>query len=158
MALLPFDPAHAALVASWPRSAQEAEWWCGGGPFPVPAQTVADWQREADVRAYMLLTGGVIAAYGELWTDADEGEVELARVIVAPAARGNGRGRALVLGLLSEAAQTGCPDILMRVNPANEIALRCYHGAGFQPVDAELASAWNSVQPVPYVWLHHTGS
>jgi ribosomal protein S18 acetylase RimI-like enzyme len=155
---LPFDPAHVALVAGWPLSVQEAEWWCGAGPFPVPAQTVADWQREADVRAYMLLTAGAVAAYGEVWVDADEGEVELARIIVAPAARGHGLGRALVRGLLSEAAQTGYPDILIRVHPANEIALRCYRAEGFQAVGAELASAWNAGQPVTYEWLRHTGT
>lgn len=157
MQFLPFDPAHVALVGSWPRSAQEAEWWCGAGPFPVPAQTVADWQREADVRAYMLLTAGAIAAYGEVWTDAEEDEVELARIIVAPAARGNGLGRALVRGLLSEAAQTGYPGIFIRVHPANEIALRCYRGAGFEAVDPGLARTWNAGQPVMYAWLRHTG-
>src|ERR1700685_1466427 len=92
---LPFDPAHVAVVAGWPLSAQEAEWWCGAGPFPVPARTVADWQQEEGVHACMLLADGVIAGYGELWVDADAGEVELARIIVAPAARGNGLGRAL---------------------------------------------------------------
>jgi ribosomal protein S18 acetylase RimI-like enzyme len=156
MQFLPFDPAHAALVASWPRSAQEAEWWCGAGPFPVPARTVADWQREAGVQAHMVRTDGVIAAYGELWTDDDEAEVELARIIVAPAARGHGLGRALVRGLLSGAAQTGYPDILIRVHPANEIALRCYRGTGFQTVGPELARAWNVGQPVTYEWLRHT--
>jgi ribosomal protein S18 acetylase RimI-like enzyme len=155
---LPFDPAHVALVASWPRSAQEAEWWCGAGPFPVPAQTVAGWQHEADVQPYMLLSGGSIAAYGEVWVDPGEAETELARIIVAPAARGKGLGRALVRGLLSEAARTGYPDILIRVHPANEIARRCYRGAGFLAVDAELARAWNIGQPVTYEWLRYTGS
>jgi [ribosomal protein S18]-alanine N-acetyltransferase len=154
---LPFDPAHAAVVASWPRSAREAEWWCGAGPFPVPAQTVADWQREADVQAHMVLADGAIAGYGELWTDDDEGEVELARIIVAPAARGNGLGRALVRGLLSEAVLVGYPNVFIRVHPANEIALRCYRGAGFRAVDPELARDWNAGQPVTYDWLRHTG-
>lgn len=158
MEFLPFDPAHVALVASWPRSAQEAEWWCGAGPFPVPGQTVADWQREADVQAHMVLADGVIAAYGELWTDDDEDEVELARIIVDPAARGNGLGRALVRGLLSEAERAGYPGIFIRVHPANGIALRCYRGAGFQAVDPALARARNVGQPVTSDWLRHTSS
>jgi GNAT superfamily N-acetyltransferase len=156
MEFLPFDPAHAALVANWPRSAQEAEWWCGAGPYPVPAQTVADWQQEADVHPHMLLVDGTIVAYGETWVDAGEGEVELARIIVAPAARGTGVGRALVRGLLSEAAKTGYPDVLIRVNPANETALHCYQAEGFQQVAPELARAWNAGQPVSYTWLRHT--
>jgi ribosomal protein S18 acetylase RimI-like enzyme len=158
MEFLAFDPAHVAVVAGWPLSAQEAGWWCGAGPFPVPAQTVADWQREAGVHACMLLASGAIAGYGELWVDDDEGEVELARIIVDPAARGHGLGRALVRGLLSEAAQAGYPNIFIRVHPANEIALKCYLGEGFSEVGPELARAWNVGQPVTYAWLRHTPS
>jgi ribosomal protein S18 acetylase RimI-like enzyme len=156
MDLLPFAAAHAVTVAGWPTSSAEVVMWCGRQEFPVPAQTVTDWQREDDVQAHVLLDDdGRLVAYGELWCDAEENEVELARIIVAPDARGKGVGRVLVRELLVRAREAGFADVLIRVHPDNERALRCYRGAGFVPVDAGLAEAWNVPQPVDYHWLQH---
>jgi len=157
--LLPFaagDAAdHAAMVAGWPVSAAEAAMWCGRREFPVAARTVAAWQQDDDVRAHLLVADGRPVGYGELWCDAEEDEVELARIIVAPDARGQGYGRALVRGLLAQALGTGCSEVFLRVHPDNEPALRCYRGAGFVPVDPALAASWNTAQPVAYVWLRY---
>jgi len=155
MDLVPFAPTQAGLVASWPRSAEEVVMWCGKQEFPLPVETVDAWQHSEEVRAYLLIADDVPIGYGELWLDAQEDEVELARIILAPAARGRGVGRALVLSLLSEAVKIGWSDIFMRVHPDNTVALRCYRGAGFVPVEAELAAQWNVPQPVEYVWLRH---
>ncbi|GGX56869.1 hypothetical protein GCM10010515_25460 [Streptomyces fructofermentans] len=116
-------------------------------------RTVAGWAQAEDVTARMLLEGERIVAYGELWFDAEEDEVELARIIVAPWARGTGLGRLLVAGLLKEARAAGHTDVFMRVHPANERALACYRAAGFVPVDRESAALWNVGQPVDYAWL-----
>ena len=153
--LLAFTPAHAALVAGWATSATEAVQWCGETVFPMPAQRVADWQQDSDVQGYLLIVDGVPTGYGELWLDAEENEVELARIIIAPPARGQGLGRTLVRRLLDEAAQTGWSDVFVRVHPDNRAALRCYQGAGFVPVEAALAEEWNRPQPVDYAWLRH---
>ncbi|TLS47093.1 GNAT family N-acetyltransferase [Streptomyces montanus] len=155
MNLLPFTAAHAITVASWPASATEVAMWCGQREFPVTEGTVLGWQRDDDVAARVLVEGERVVAYGELWFDAEEDEVELARIIVAPEARGRGLGRVLVRGLLSEAESAGHSDVFMRVHPDNDRALRCYRGAGFVTVDPDLAKAWNTLQPVAYVWLRH---
>ena len=117
--------------------------------------TAAVWQRDADVTAHLLITGEQPVAYGELWFDAEEDEVELARITVAPEARGRGLGRTLVRGLLDKARDSGHADVFMRVHPDNDTALRCYRGVGFVPVAPESAEAWNAAQPVDYVWLRH---
>ena len=155
MELLPFAPAHAATVAGWPVSAQEVLMWCGRQEFPLPARTVAGWQRDEDVQAHVLVVGADVVGYGELWFDAEEDEVELARIIVAPGRRGSGWGRTLVRGLLAHAVAAGHADVFMRVHPLNAAALRCYRGAGFVTVDADLAASWNAAQPTAYVWLRH---
>ncbi|MFI8287639.1 GNAT family N-acetyltransferase [Streptomyces sp. NPDC085614] len=155
MELLPFAAAHAGTVAGWPASAQEVVMWCGRQEFPLPARTVAGWQQDEDVQAHVLVVGGDVVGYGELWFDAEEDEVELARIIVAPGSRGAGRGRALVRGLLAHAVAAGHGDVFMRVHPLNAAALRCYRGAGFVTVDAELAASWNAAQPTEYVWLRY---
>lgn len=153
MELRPFAVADAAIVAGWPVSAAEVALWCGPRDFPVAAQVVAGWQQDPDVRSHVLVGGGMPLAYGEVWCDEEEGEAELARVIVAPGARGRGIGRRLVRGLAEQALWAGHTEIFMRVHPANTAALRCYRGAGFLPVAPALAAEWNAPQPVSYVWL-----
>ncbi|MFJ8295369.1 GNAT family N-acetyltransferase [Streptomyces sp. NPDC094447] len=153
MDLLPFAGAHAVTVAGWPTSAGEVVMWCGREEFPVPTQTITAWNRDGDVQAHVLVEDDKVVGYGELWFDAEEDEVELARIIVAPDSRGKGVGRVLVRGLFARALGEGFTDVFMRVHPDNENALRCYRGAGFAPVTAALAESWNLAQPVGYVWL-----
>ncbi|GAA3145834.1 GNAT family N-acetyltransferase [Streptomyces rectiviolaceus] len=157
MELRPFAVADAATVAGWPASAGEVALWCGLRDFPVAPRVVAGWQLDGDVRGRVLVEGERLIGYGEMWCDAQEDEAELARIIVAPGARGRGAGRVLVRGLAELALRAGYTEIFMRVHPANAAALRCYHAAGFLPVDPALTAEWNVPQPVSYVWLRHAG-
>ena len=152
-----FAPAHAAAVARWPVSLHEVVMWCGEREFPMTEQTIDGWQQGDDTEAYVLkeASGAQVLGYGELWIDAEEDEVELARIIVARDLRGRGLGRALVRGLLARAIEAGFDGVFMRVHSDNNAALRCYRGAGFVPVEADLAATWNAVQPVSYIWLKH---
>ncbi|MDX2565451.1 GNAT family N-acetyltransferase [Streptomyces sp. TX20-6-3] len=151
--LVVFDMAEAAEVATWVRSADEAFMWCGKADFPFSAATVASWREMQESNAFMLREGGTLVGYGELWFDAEEGEVELARLIVAPSARGKGVGQKLVRNLSEAAKKEGYSSIFMRVHPSNKPALECYSRSGFSPVDSADAAAWNAAQPVEYVWL-----
>ncbi len=150
MGLRSFETADAAVVAGWAGSAEECRRWCSRDE--VTAETVTGWAAESDVTAYLLVEDGEPVGYGELWTDDEEGEVELARLIVAPAFRGRGLGRRLV-SELTALAQDRHPAVFMRVHPDNSAALRCYTGTGYEHVPPEQAGEWNRVQPVPYVWL-----
>jgi ribosomal protein S18 acetylase RimI-like enzyme len=106
------------------------------------------------VAAYLLVDGGEPVAYGEVWSDDEEGEAELARLIVAPARRGRGLGRALVAALVERA---GYEDVFLRVRPDNAVALAAYRRAGFVDVPADLQAEWNAPQPRPYAWLRYAG-
>ena len=96
--LLPFAPADAALVSSWAVGDDVVRSWCAVEGDSVPADVVAGWSEDDDVEAYLFgdPTATAPVAYGELWLDDEEGEVELARLLVAPERRGQGIGRALV--------------------------------------------------------------
>jgi ribosomal protein S18 acetylase RimI-like enzyme len=153
--LIPFTPAHAGLVAGWPTSADEADMWCSRAEHPFPAEVVAAWGEQPDVAAYLLTDGDIPVGYGEVWSDDEEDEAELARLIVAPAARGRGVGRALTAALV---ARAGHDDVFMRVRPGNAAALATYRRAGFTDVAADLQAEWNAPQPRPYAWLQHTGA
>jgi ribosomal protein S18 acetylase RimI-like enzyme len=145
-----FEASHAAAVAGWSRSAEECRRWCSRDE--VSPEVVAGWSAAADVAAYVGIEEGQPVAYGELWLDDDEAEVELARLIVAPARRGRGLGRELVTRL-TERALRHHPAVFVRVHPDNRPALRCYAAAGFLPVPPPQAQEWNRGQPFPYVWL-----
>jgi ribosomal protein S18 acetylase RimI-like enzyme len=150
--LRPFAPPDAEAVAGWPGSADEVWQWCSRKS--VTAEVVAGWAAQPDVAAYGLVEDGELVGYGELWIDAGESEVELARLIVAPSRRGRGVGRRLVAGLL-ERALGHHPTVFLRVHPDNAAALRSYAGAGFTPVAPVEAGEWNRGQPTGYVWLRH---
>lgn len=93
-------------------------------------------------------------AYGELWVDAGEREVELARLLVAPAHRGRGIGRRLTR-LLVERARRIHPRVFPRVHADHTAALRCFAAAGIRRVSAAEEARWNRDQPIPYAWMVH---
>jgi ribosomal protein S18 acetylase RimI-like enzyme len=154
MELRPVTGDEAATVAGWCTSPVEASMWCGHVGASVPVEKIVGWAAEDGVRQFGLHDGQGLVAYGELWLDEDEAEVELARLIVDAARRGRGVGRTLVAELVSR-ARSHHPDVFMRVHPDNAAALRCYAGAGFVRVASELEQEWNRPQPVAYVWLRH---
>jgi ribosomal protein S18 acetylase RimI-like enzyme len=154
MDLRPFTADLAATVVSWPRSVAEVAMWCGRTDGPVSVETVVGWSAEQGVRPFGLHDGQRLVAYGELWLDDDEAEVELARLIVDPRRRGQGIGRILAARLLA-LAQAEHDDVFMRVHPDNEAALRCYAAVGFTRVSAEQEASWNAPQPIRYVWLSY---
>jgi GNAT superfamily N-acetyltransferase/uncharacterized protein YndB with AHSA1/START domain len=150
--LHPFPAESADVVSGWARTSEETIRWCGRPTAPVPAEQINAWGTEPSIHAYGLFQNDRLVAYGELWIDDDEAEVELGRLIVDPAERGHGLGRRLVTEL-SHLARQRYPHVFMRVHPANAAALRCYAAAGYVPVDAELTAEWNAPQPMDYVWL-----
>ena len=67
-----------------------------------------------------------------MWTDG-HGAVHLVRLIVDPARRGQGLGRALCQQLLTEAlARSGDGRVRLKVRRDNPAALRTYLSAGFR--------------------------
>ncbi len=129
--LTPFTPDSAGLVAGWSTSADEADMWCSRAEHPFPAEVVAGWATKPDVAAYLLLAEGEPVAYGEVWSDEDEDEAELARLIVAPAARGRGVGRALTAALVANA---GYDNVFLRVRPTTRWRWR--------PIAARDSTTW----------------
>src|SRR3954447_13199933 len=153
MPLEPFDPARAALVAGWAVGDEVVRAWCAVEGDAVPSDVVASWSHADDVEAFLFAEAGdEPIAYGELWLDDEEGEVELARLLVAPDRRGRGVGRALVLSLAEHARRTHpeLSDVILRVRPENEQAIRAYAAAGFVAVAADEQSVWNQGQRFAY--------
>ena len=148
---MPFEDRHAALVLSWAQDDTELDYWASLSERPAPS-VFGQWLSEPDTYGRLLLDERPVA-YGELWVSGPESEVELARILVAPESRGRGVGRELVACLVAEARGHQVSSAWVRVVSSNEPALRCYVGAGFSRVPAELERALNVVQPREYRWL-----
>ena len=152
-----FTAEAAAVVSTWAATPDEVVSWCSRTEAPVPPDVIAGWSGQPGVRAYLLLDAGRPVAYGELWIDDEEEEVELARLVVDPERRGQHLGRALARRLTRE-ARRAYPTVFLRLVPGNAAALRCYSGAGFARVDPVTERAWNENQPTPYVWMTYVGA
>ena len=148
----------AATVASWSTTAAEAAAWVSelwtSHPGDRPGVV-------APARRRRVATSGPRrhpVAYGEVWDDAEEDEVELARLIVDPARRREGVGRRLVGALLDLAGSYGRSACFLRVVPDNVAARALYRCAGFVEVDQALMDEWNVGQSAEYVWMQQRGS
>jgi ribosomal protein S18 acetylase RimI-like enzyme len=140
------------MVSSWATTDEEVLMWCGAAAAPVAAEQINAWTLEDGVEPFGLYRGQQLVAYGELWVDDGEAEVELARLIVDPGERGQGLGRRLAAEL-ARLARSRHQRVFLRVHPSNVAAQRSYAAAGFVPVEAHQAAAWNVGQPFVYIWL-----
>ncbi len=150
MSLERFADGDAEQIATWARTYEEALGWCSMTDVPVPPEVVIGWARDAATEAYVMRERGRIVAYGEIWID--ETEVELGHLIVDPACRNDGIGRALTAAL-ADIGRSHRDEIYLRVMPDNIAAQRCYESAGFTRVDATREASWNVGQPRTYVWM-----
>src|SRR5262245_43097461 len=153
--LRPFDPALAEQITTWTTSADEVNAWSSRFDDQVPPEVIVGWSRADDVEAYVGVVDATVVAYGELWLDPDEGEVELARLLLEPSRRGRGLGKELTRSLVERAWQSHpeLPHVILRVRPDNAVARHAYVGAGFVELDAAEAKVWNEGQPTDYVWM-----
>lgn len=153
--LQPFEPGLAEEIATWTTSADEVNAWSSRFDDHVPPEVIVGWSGADDVEAYVGVVDATVLAYGELWLDPDEGEVELARLLLEPSRRGRGLGKKLT-GLLVERARQAHPElshVILRVRPDNTVARHAYVRAGFVELDAAEAKIWNEGQRAEYVWM-----
>ncbi len=120
---------------------------------PMEPAEVLTWWEDDEVLAWALEVDGTACAYGELWLDPAEDEVELARLIVPEGLRGSGLGGLLTRLLTAEAATTGLATTMLRTTPDNETAIACYLANGFIRLSPEEETVWNAGQRREWVWM-----
>jgi ribosomal protein S18 acetylase RimI-like enzyme len=155
--LEPFDPSHAATVASWAPTPWERDAWASTIEDEPDVSVFARWHADDGVHPFVLVQGDRVVGYGEVWEDPEETEAELARLIVDPRMRGRGVGRRMVELLSERARALGYDDVWVRVVPSNEPAIKAYAAAGFVRTTAENESRFNEGQPREYVWMRLGG-
>ncbi|WP_134766556.1 GNAT family N-acetyltransferase [Nocardioides sp. 1609] len=120
---------------------------------PMEPAGVLEWWDDDEVLPWVLEVDGTPSAYGELWLDPEEDEVELARLIVPEPLRGRGHGGLLTRLLVAEAASTGLATTMLRTTDDNHVAIACYLANGFTRLPAEEERAWNQGQRRAWVWM-----
>jgi len=157
--VVPFDKDHVEDIACWPQNEIEARSWAGQSvSFPVLPEQICCWHCDASVFPMVGEVNDELVAYGELWIDEDEGEIELARIIVKPNFRNQGVGKKIVAALVERAATFGLDDVFIRVMPDNVRAIRCYLASGFERISESDEAFFNDGQPCQYVWLKYMAS
>lgn len=152
---VPYEAAYARDVVAWPRDARELDMLTSQHDGRLTQEMLRAWSEAEDGSAFVFLEGGRPCAYAELWEE--EGEAEIARILVAPGARRRRVARAVVASLVEEAQARGLGRIWLRVVPENVAAIDCYAGAGFVRTSEEREAEFNEGQPHDYVWMSYAG-
>jgi GNAT superfamily N-acetyltransferase len=148
-----FRTDDAATVLGWVQSAGESLNWASVPFLRLAPAVLEEWHSQAGIVPCVGLIGGELCAYGQVWEDRDEGEAELARVIVAPEWRGQGVGRMFIALLATEARRRGFVTIVTRIVRGERAGFAAYRAAGFVRVDQATEAALNLDQDRDYVWL-----
>jgi ribosomal-protein-alanine N-acetyltransferase len=85
-----------------------------------------------DRRYFVVQAGGRVEGYAGLFLGWDVAEVMT--IAVAPDWRGRGLGRALMEGILAEAALAGRRRVILEVAEGSEAAVGLYRWLGFEPI------------------------
>jgi ribosomal protein S18 acetylase RimI-like enzyme len=152
-----YDPSLAEAIAGWPVDSAEREAWASLSEQDAGPSIFERWHADPGVHPYVLRRDGQACGYGEVWEDPAEHEAELARIIVDPAVRGQGAGRALTRLLAERARELGYRDVWLRVLPENHGAIACYLAVGLERVEPALERSFNSGQPREYWWMRYDG-
>ena len=79
--------------------------------------------------------GGIaVRGYAGLRAPTGSREADIQTIAVAAAARGGGRGRALLQALLDEAQRRGAAEVFLDVRDDNPVALALYQSVGFAEI------------------------
>ena len=127
--LHPFDPGHAATVASWVPTDRDLLWLAPRTPPPLTPQKVAAWSGDRNTPLMVMPAGQrKPCGYGEInRMKKTPAHLWLGHIVIDPRKRGRGIGSCFVRLLLNEAfAVCGADTVSLIVFPKNEPAVKCY--------------------------------
>lgn len=136
LALRPPGAADYAALGTWVEDAASCLRWAGPKlKFPFAPERLAQLLAEPDACSFVMSRGPAGAlGFGQFWMR-EAGVAHLARIILAPAARGQGLGATLCQLLMTAAnRETGADTFTLRVYRDNHPALTIYEGLGFRVV------------------------
>ena len=132
--LEPFDETMAPLISGWIQNDVESRWIAPYTIPPITPDKMLGWQKERQTAFVFESVSGTPLAYGELVRAVlDPREVWIAHIIVDPAQRGIGVGRAFTIALANRAFNGfHAGQVYLSVFRDNPIAKSCYDRCGFR--------------------------
>lgn len=137
-AFVPFTRAHFPLLHDSIGSRADLIQWAGPSfSWPLTDEQLSTYLADADPARNVTLTGlgtdGEAVAHGQLLVNTEFAVGHIARVLVHPAARGQGYGAAIVAELVRIGfEQRELHRIALNVFDHNAAAIACYSRLGFQ--------------------------
>lgn len=138
IALVPFEARHFPHLISWFRTEAEAVQWAGPTvtvPLDPPqlSAMLDETRATPPLRlCWMAERDGAPIGHLQIGFDWRNGVARLARVAVAPSARGRGYAKPMIALALDEAfGRPGIERVELNVYPFNAPALRVYRSLGF---------------------------
>ncbi|MCV9999266.1 GNAT family N-acetyltransferase [Pararhizobium sp. YC-54] len=137
--LVPFTLEHFTVLSNWFASQADVVQW--GGPllsFPLTDEQLRAMLAEADTvppdrLSWMAQHDGTFVGHAQLGFDWRNGNALLARVAIAPRARGRGLAGPMLRPVLQEAfARPEIERLELNVYAWNKPAIRCYERLGFK--------------------------
>lgn len=139
MIIRPFDPAaDFDAMRDWLPDARAHAMWCANRfAFPLERESFEAVLREnaarsGDLPFAAVTDDGGLAGFFCLSPDPNARAALLKFVVVDPARRGRGLGRAMLRLAAARAFDAGASSVRLSVFSPNLPALRCYQGAGFE--------------------------
>jgi len=131
------EAADYLALGGWVRDADTCLRWAGPKlKYPFRPARLSKLLAEPGANSFVMSRGPAAPAlgFGQFWVR-DPGVAHLARIILAPTARGQGLGTTLCELLMAEAARaTGATAFTLRVYRDNDPALAIYERLGFAVV------------------------
>lgn len=146
--LVPFAPEHFEVLSNWFASQADVVQW--GGPllsFPLTVEQLRPMLTEAETMpparlCWMAKHDGTLVGHAQLGFDWRNGNALLARVAVAPHARGRGLAGPMLRLVLEQAfARPAIERVELNVYAWNAPAIRSYERLGFKAEDVRRSSA-----------------
>lgn len=125
------------VVADWIGSERQARYWAGPRvTYPIDRERLPQQVEWSQALSFCLWSEGQTMGFGQILRKPAR-RLHLARLIVSPAHRGSGYGRALAVSLVDQALARGPGVVSLNVFADNTAAVELYRRIGFVAAERE---------------------
>lgn len=137
----PLRPQDAAAISLFPQNAEELFFMFPKAVWPLTAEALLDAAAQR-WDATVVEQGGQPVAYANFARFEANRFVAIGNVVVAPQARGQGLGRALIETMIAKGFARGVREVRVSCHSTNAAGLLMYASLDFEPFGIEKVADW----------------